>query len=228
MDFNQLKHNECLILDRYLEDTSQNDLILLVGSYNEMLLKKAKTPFKYTGGIFFSEEHTPESIFSPEYMPFKEKTFDIIVLYHVLPMFKPIGKVLTEAYFSLKDSGRLIIIHGNPSYSSSREYIKSLYQDEGNRLHDKPYHYYKHSLSHLSDELKIRGFSYVTAQALAPVHPIKKVLSGILPYFIEGWVMLYKKEVMPLTPFAQTERVRVTSKRKYGVPAATINQYKDK
>lgn len=224
MNFNELCQNERAVLDQCLAEV-QGDVLLLIGSYDASLLSQSKAKFKYTGGLFRSNTTTPEAIFSPEALPFRQNTLDVIVLYHTLSMVRFPSQLLREAYFSLKEGGHLVVVHANPKNPISESYVLARYYKEGAKEGSQVYH--KHHLRRVFELLRVHDFSYVDARAVLPENPVKRMLSNILPQMISGWVMTYEKQVIPLTPFRQTHLASIPE-GKYAITAAGMKQYKNK
>ncbi|TNF66637.1 MAG: hypothetical protein EP298_08090 [Gammaproteobacteria bacterium] len=224
MNLSQYNQQERLMLDNLLNDVTA-DVALLIGSDDHALLSGINARHQYTGGFIYNKDKLPDGIFSPEALPFKEKSLDTIVLYHILSMYRFPGKVLQEAFFSLKEGGQLVIVHANAKNLTALECM--LRHAKEQILDKEQLIYHHHSLRRITELLKLHGFSYVNAQAILPDNALKRFFCTLLPQLILGWVMVYEKQVVPLTPFGEKQRVEML-KSKYIVNAATMNQYKEK
>ncbi|MCF6764678.1 class I SAM-dependent methyltransferase [Thiotrichales bacterium 19S3-7] len=224
MSLSEFYQSERLLLDKLTKEVVAK-VCLIIGSSDRSLLASTNEQFIYTGSFFHNQQNPTDGIFSPEHLPFKENTLDLLVLYHVFPMFKFPGKVLQEAFFSLKEGGRLVISHANPKNIIAEEAVIKQFREQGVAAEQLVYHH--HSLRRVTESLKLQGFSYVNIEALVPDNALKRLFCSLLPQLVLGWLIVYEKQAIPLTPFGERERVEVL-KNKYIVNAATMNQYKEK
>lgn len=220
MSFSEIRQTEREILDQLLESLT-GDSVLLLGSDDASFITKAPLKAHFTSHFFYTRHLKADGVFSFEAFPFKEGVLDNIVLYHSFNLTKFPGKLLKEIYFSLKEGGRLIVVHGNSQSYASQNYIRSHYQKLGLPV-EMPFH--KHSLKRISELLKLYGFSYEKAHSIMPLNAFKKILSNFMMQFILGWVMVYQKQAKPLTPFRLKEK-EALPKGKYALPQATARKF---